>query len=233
MERAEKSKSMLEAFFDLNRDGSQNEPSRNLLYHEMAEHYVFKDGKWKERQRTQKMGIISRMHMIFPSAGELFYLRMLLLHVKGPTSYQDLRTVGGVVCDSYFGACKGLQLIEDDNLWVETMQEAQTQYTQRYLIRLFATIILFNEVNDPRELWRQFRVSLSNEYCHSYALEQEEGEYLTLKDLRDIFKTQQKTNGDFNLPEPEELGVSEGKIKARIKQFEEGDGITPQYCALA
>ena len=72
------------------------------------------------------MGVISRMHMIFPSAGELFYLRMLLLHVRGPTSFRDLKTIDGLEMDSYFGACKGRSLIEDDDLWFETMVEAET-----------------------------------------------------------------------------------------------------------
>ena len=72
------------------------------------------------------MGIISRIHMIFPSAGELFYLRMLLLHVKGPTSFSDLKTVGNMELDSYFQACKARNLIEDDDLWIKTLGEAAT-----------------------------------------------------------------------------------------------------------
>ena len=63
--------------------------------------------------------------MIFPSAGELFYLRMLLLHVKGPTSFSGLKTIGGMEMDSYLGACKALNLIEDDELWIKTMMEAE------------------------------------------------------------------------------------------------------------
>ena len=85
-----------------------------------------KGGKWKARQKTAKMGVISRMHMILPSVGELFYLRMLLLHVRGPTSFRDLKTIDGLEMDSYFGACKGRSLIEDDDLWFETMVEAET-----------------------------------------------------------------------------------------------------------
>ena len=57
------------------------------------------------------------MNMIFPSAGELFYLRMLLLHRKGVRSYTDLITIGGIEEPTYFDACKALGLIEDDEIW--------------------------------------------------------------------------------------------------------------------
>ena len=103
---------------------------------------------------------------------------------------------------SYFEACKERNLIEDDYLWVRTMAEAETQYRQKYLIRLFAYIVVFNEVNDPFSLWWKFKFALSKEHIHSYNLEDIEAEYLTLKELRDIFKIHQKTNKDFNLPEP-------------------------------
>ena len=72
------------------------------------------------------MGIISRMHMIFPSAGDLFYLRMLLLHIRGPTSFDDLKRINTMEMQSYFEACKERNLIEDDYLWVRTMAEAET-----------------------------------------------------------------------------------------------------------
>ena len=31
---------------------------------------------------------------------------------------------------------------------------------------------------------------------------------MTLKELKEIFKSHQKTNKDFNLPEPEDTGVN-------------------------
>ena len=118
-----------------------------LYYHEMAEYYTFSKGKWRERKRNPNKGIISRLHMIFPSAGDLFYLRMLLLHRRGATSFQDLKTIDGTEETTYFDACKTLNLIEDDEIWEKTMFEAVAEYGQRYLIRLLAYILIFNEVN--------------------------------------------------------------------------------------
>jgi hypothetical protein len=62
----------------------------------MPEYYIFDKGVWKRRKTKERKGIISRMHSVFPSEGDKFYLRMMLLSKKGPNSYQDLRTVDGV-----------------------------------------------------------------------------------------------------------------------------------------
>lgn len=48
---------------------------------------------------------IGRLYFVSPSAGELYYLRMLLNIVKGPISFKELRTVGGVDQDTFKGAC--------------------------------------------------------------------------------------------------------------------------------
>ena len=50
------------------------------------------------------------MHNINPTAGEQYYLRMLLLHVKGCKSYADVRTVEldsgeEIVYDTFREAC--------------------------------------------------------------------------------------------------------------------------------
>lgn len=51
--------------------------------------------------------------------GELFYMRMLLGHVRGPRSHDDLKTVDGVVCQTYREACFKQGLLRDDAEWHE------------------------------------------------------------------------------------------------------------------
>ena len=46
--------------------------------------------------------MIGRVYSAHPGEGERFFLRMLLNHVIGCTSYEDIRTLSdGTVCDSY------------------------------------------------------------------------------------------------------------------------------------
>ena len=67
---------------------------RKYLYHEIPEHFVWnsQQRKWTIRKKTSKP-VLSRMYNVDPRAGELFFLRVLLLHKCGCTSFEDIRTV--------------------------------------------------------------------------------------------------------------------------------------------
>ena len=48
---------------------------------------------------------------------ECFYLRLLLLNVPGPTSFQFLRNVDDELCAKCREACQRLHLLKDDVHW--------------------------------------------------------------------------------------------------------------------
>lgn len=54
------------------------------------------------------------MRMVMASKPELFYLRCLLSHVPGAMSFEDLRTVDGVVLPTFVEAARALNLIVND-----------------------------------------------------------------------------------------------------------------------
>lgn len=62
-------------------------------YSEFPEHYIF-NKTWKPRQRGGSK-TIGRMYSVSPNEGERYYLRLLLVHVRGPKSFEDIRTVDG------------------------------------------------------------------------------------------------------------------------------------------
>jgi len=53
------------------------------------------------------------MYSVHPSAGERFFLRLLLIAVPGPTSFEDLRTHDGIVHPTFRDACiaRGLTIL--------------------------------------------------------------------------------------------------------------------------
>lgn len=61
--------------------------------------------------------VIGRLCIVHPRNPECFFLRLLLNHIRGPSSFQDLRTIDGVVKDTYRQACIALGLQEDDHHW--------------------------------------------------------------------------------------------------------------------
>ena len=77
--------------------------------------------KWIKRQHGFKIG---RLYYVNPAEGERFYLRILLMTVKGATSYADLRTYNGIVYETFKEACAARGLLNDDNEWYNTFEEA-------------------------------------------------------------------------------------------------------------
>ena len=53
-----------------------------------------------------------------------YYLRVLLNIVKGPRSYEEIRTVKGIVYKTYKDACYALVLLDDDKEYIEAINEA-------------------------------------------------------------------------------------------------------------
>jgi hypothetical protein len=49
------------------------------------------------RRRRLSSAKIGRMYYVHPTAGELYYLRMLLMFVSGATSFVDIRTFQNTV----------------------------------------------------------------------------------------------------------------------------------------
>ena len=59
-----------------------------------------------------------------PSTGELYYLRMMLVVVKGPTTYEQIRTVKGRLYSTFREACFGIGFLVDDKEYIEALIEA-------------------------------------------------------------------------------------------------------------
>src|SRR6266498_5146133 len=90
--------------------------------------------------------------------GERYYLRMLLLIVKGAYSYEELRTHNNVLFPTFKEACKARGLLGDYHEWYNAFDEAAAWATSSQLRHLFVTMLLFCEVSDEYvffdKVWR-------------------------------------------------------------------------------
>ncbi|XP_044598377.1 uncharacterized protein LOC123274709 [Cotesia glomerata] len=68
-------------------------------------------------------------HYFNPRHTECFYLRLLLVNVTGPLSFQDIRKVNGQQYPTYKDACLALGLLEDDNQWECMLAEAALNFS--------------------------------------------------------------------------------------------------------
>lgn len=155
-------KTMLTEFFVMNQTDDYAIELK-LLYKEFPEYFVWSvtDKTWTRRkQRT----IIGRVVTCHPTEGERYYLRRLLMNVRGPTSYEDLRTVNGRSYIIFRETAEKRGLLHSDNSLLDCMIEAASYQLPYSLRRLFATLLVYCTPTNPKELWEQFEDSMSENF---------------------------------------------------------------------
>jgi len=99
--------------------------AKTLLYHEVPKYYTWNTTSkmFYRRKRgavvldyagVRASDALGRVYTVHPNNAECYFLRMLLHTVKGPTSFQALKTVNEEICDTYREACYRLGLLEND-----------------------------------------------------------------------------------------------------------------------
>ena len=150
------------AWFDANRIYPE---ARNLTYSQFPGKFVWKARKhyWSPRKRGYSVG---RIHIVPPGSGEIFYLRTLLNYVKGPTSFEEIKTVGGVVKNSFKEACYARGLLEDDKEFIDAIVEASLWGTGTFLRHLFVTLLVPKQISRPDTMWNSTWECLSEDILH-------------------------------------------------------------------
>ena len=166
IERESSRRTHLTAWFRLN---TEDPTARQLLYTEVPLHYVFRDRdkKWVPRQRGGDR-IISRMYSVSPADAEKFHLRLLLLHVPGARSFEEVKTVDGVVATSFRDACLQRHLLADDGEYNEAIAEASHFQMPRQLRSMFATICIYCQPSNPLALWTAHEDALIEDFARSH-----------------------------------------------------------------
>jgi hypothetical protein len=99
-----------------------------------------------------------------PNMVECYYLRLLLVNVVGPRSFEDLRTVNGHLCATYREACEHLGLLENDACWDSSLQDASIVSFSHQIRMLFAIIISTCFPSNPIELWNKYRDFMTEDF---------------------------------------------------------------------
>ncbi|XP_045454816.1 uncharacterized protein LOC123664266 [Melitaea cinxia] len=208
-------KTTLLAFFEL---CNEDEFAKTLLYHEVPQYYTWANNKFTRRKRGEnvvgypgikKDSALGRVYGVHPSQSECFYLRMLLHHVRGPTSFQYLKTVDGVLKETYQAACRARGLLENDDHWENTLREASLSQCPLQLRELFVVILLFCQPSEPLKLWNIFKDDLCEDIRHRI---RQQNQDITLPYNEDIYnegliqienkllQLNDKSLSDFGLP---------------------------------
>jgi hypothetical protein len=160
--QAELRNTHLVGWFKLNSDPSTRSP---YIYPETPVHYVWSKNKWHKRKIYTK--IIGRMYNVSPADSERYHLRLLLLHVVGATSFEDLRTYESVIYPTFKAAAIARGLILDDAEWQRALQEASSFQMPYQLRQLFAYICIFQSPSNASNLWDLFKDAMSEDFLRS------------------------------------------------------------------
>ncbi|KAK9139056.1 hypothetical protein Scep_008737 [Stephania cephalantha] len=186
--------SMLTEYFALNK---VDEFARSLLYRQIPEYYVWnrQSKTWKRRKQGN---VIGRIVSVSPNEGERYYLRLLLNHIKGCTSFQELKIVNGVVADSFHQAALLNRFLEADDCLESCMEEACKYQMPFALRRLFVTILSFCNPESGRQLWGNFKEQMCEDYVH-LNLNIDTAEKKALKHVNEMLLAIGKSLAAFNI----------------------------------
>lgn len=130
----------------------ENEEARKLTYLQFQPGFVWNRSPkhWTKRKRSSGVG---RIHYIAPSAGQKFYLRILLNRVTGATCFEDLRTVDDILYPTYKDACYALGILDDDKEYIAAIIEASKWGSGFHLRRIFTHLLVSESLSRPKHVW--------------------------------------------------------------------------------
>ncbi|UYV74016.1 hypothetical protein LAZ67_11001852, partial [Cordylochernes scorpioides] len=164
----------LTAFFTLCRNDTF---ARTLLYSEVPTYFTWNTSTRKFQRRKQGRTVqghlnlystdaLGRLYTVHPNNAECFYLRLLLINVRGPTSFQELKTVNGHVCATFREVCQKLELLENDAHWDISLADASNTAHPQQIRTLFSIILTTCFPANPKDLWEKYKDYMSEDILH-------------------------------------------------------------------
>ncbi|TKR59316.1 hypothetical protein L596_029006 [Steinernema carpocapsae] len=207
IQRAQEAETTLTAWFELNRVDPE---ARQISYCDIPKFYTWnkKDKEWKKRERGYAIG---RMYSVSPKEQERYRLRLMLLNVKGATSFENLRTVrvvddSGVTTEvtfrTYSEAAKALGLLRGDEEWEECMREASAHQMPFQLRTLFVVIVCECAPGSACDLYERFKREMSEDFIFRFDNNEELGIEAGYADLERRLNQNGKSLSSFGMALP-------------------------------
>ncbi|KAG7589037.1 hypothetical protein ISN44_As07g013540 [Arabidopsis suecica] len=195
LERSELQNSMFLAWFELNKRCPK---AKGLTYTQIPQFYTW-DGKTRHfnmRKRPGKtLGRINYVPLIYE---EGYYLRVLLNTQTGPESFEDLKTVNGVVYKSFKETCYALGLLDDDQEYIDTIKTTSFWATGNYLRCMFVVMLQSTTLSQPEVVWEKTWEHLTEDIERNrrvyfnrpeLTLTDEQKQILALKEINSILRS--------------------------------------------
>ncbi|XP_028754314.1 uncharacterized protein LOC114713804, partial [Neltuma alba] len=188
LQRPRVSESQFLAWMKMNND---DDLAASLTYAEFPNYYVYQKDKhqWKRREKE----------------------------FAGPTSFDDIKTVDGVIHDTFKAACFAHGLLEDDNEYIAPIKEASVWASGSQLRRLFVSMLLCCSLQHLDTVWKETSHILSEDLLHippndpvlsDIHISLFDKDNMALKEINNILRANGKTLHEFpSLPLPSNTPV--------------------------
>ncbi|KAK4385560.1 hypothetical protein Sango_2680000 [Sesamum angolense] len=149
--------------------------------------------------RTSQNKVIGRIYIVFPYEGERFFLRILLNHVKGPRSFEEMLTINGVTYATFKEAAQRRGLLQEDDYVRQCLHEARSIRMPASLRRLFVSILVFCQPVGVRHLWDEFYPYMVEDYAISSSTDTSVHINRLLLEIRRLLHCYRRQLSEFDL----------------------------------
>ncbi|XP_076932558.1 uncharacterized protein LOC143598148 [Bidens hawaiensis] len=143
--------------------------------------------------------------------------------------FTDIRTVDGVVCDTFREACYRRGLLDDDKEYIEAIQEASYTSTGYYLRHLFATMLITYSLSRPHFVWESTWQLLVDGILYKQqkdhnnpelSLNEEQLKNLTLLEIENFFVPNNSTLRKYKeMPFPDKDSISRATNPLMVEEL--------------
>ena len=224
------SQTMLTEWFTLNQN---DEIARNFTYREIILFYTWvstkSNCKWKKRvqgtldsfnfnlKRGNQIGYLPTVLPSGPNGVEKLALYLLLLQATGAKSFEDLRTIDGIIYRTFKDAAVFKNLMERDNEIEFVLNEVFISLFGKPLRRFFAYLLANWSPDNPKELWEKFKDKLCEDFTRMESKKLNPNKYTmqemydkALKSINFYLEQLNKSLTDVGLPLPSDLDLETG-----------------------
>ncbi|XP_015903657.1 uncharacterized protein [Parasteatoda tepidariorum] len=164
----------LTEFFTLRRNDAF---AWTLLHSEVPTYFTWNTSTRKFQRRKQGRAVqghlnlystyvLGRLYTVHPNNAECFYLRLLLINVRGSASFQELKTVNGHVCATFRETCQNLSLLENDAHWDISLADTSNTAQPQQIRTLFSIILTTCFPTNPKDLWEKYKNYIREDILH-------------------------------------------------------------------
>ena len=164
-------------------------------------------------QRRQKGPIICRLRTVPPRVGELFYLRIMLLHQYG-RSFKDIKTIAGTEYPTFQQAAKALGLFDNENEALYALEEGLHLFYRPSQLRFLFANLLFDIPFPAIELWDRFRDALCSDFLktQTHVIDHDAG----LRAIDIMLHSRGANLSSFGLPMPQQGPPTELEFESHL-----------------